>query len=77
VTNLVVQKYQLSKNQIIESGRYTFQSNWLVLLVIVLAILLLIAVAVPTSWPWKRSARGECAFRSFRKRQETRKTLQA
>ena len=47
VTSLVVQKYQLAKNQIIESGRYTFQSNWLVLLVIVLAILLLIAVAVP------------------------------
>lgn len=47
VTNLVVQKYQLSRNQIIESGRYTFQSNWLVLLVMVLAIMLLMAVAVP------------------------------
>jgi hypothetical protein len=47
VTNLVMQKYQLSRNQIIESDRYRFQSNWLVLLVIVLAITLLIAVAVP------------------------------
>lgn len=47
VTSLVVQKYQLAKNQIIGSGRYTFQSNWLVLLVIVLAIMLLMAVAVP------------------------------
>lgn len=46
-TNQVVRNYQLTKNQIVESGRYTFQSNWLVFLVIVLAILLLIVVVVP------------------------------
>lgn len=46
-TNQVVRNYQLTKNQIVESGRYSFRSNWVVLLVIVLAILLLLVVAVP------------------------------
>lgn len=47
VTGQVVGKYQLSKVQISESDRYTFQSNWRVFAVIILAALLLIAVAVP------------------------------
>lgn len=47
VTGQVVRKYQLTKAQIMESGRYTFQSNWRVFFVSILAVLLLVAVAVP------------------------------
>lgn len=47
VTGQVVRKYQLTKAQIMESGQYSFQSNWRVFFVSILAVLLLVAVAVP------------------------------
>ena len=50
MVGLICQKYHISKEDIIEEQRYTFQSNWTVFIALIIGMVLIVMLMFPLSF---------------------------